>query len=261
MIFPPNSAITQRLLASLGANRRCFLSGFQAAMALFCMITPISLRAADAVNHDGAAGHGAVRAMSAPAARSPEAGLSSGATNQVNVLDDKYHLAIGDQLSFRIVEDEDDPKVLTVTDSGELEVPYIGRFPAVGKTCKELARELKTELEKTYYLQATVIIAVDSKPRSRGKVYLVGAIGVPGPQDISGDETLTVSKAILRAGGLTSFANGKEVRVTRSIGKGAGDETNFTVNVSLIYEKGTMEEDLPLRPGDFIFVPERMIRF
>jgi polysaccharide biosynthesis/export protein len=185
----------------------------------------------------------------------------AGVTNQFNVLDDKYRLAIGDQLSFKILEDEDDPKIIPVTDSGDLEVPYVGRYPAVGKTCKELAQELKVELEKKYYWQATVVIAVDSKPKSRGKVYLAGAVGGPGPQDISGDEILTVSKAILRAGGLTGFADGKSVRVTRSTGAGPGDETNFIVNVTMVLEKGKFENDPTLQPGDLIYVPERLIRF
>lgn len=178
-----------------------------------------------------------------------------------NVLDDKYRMTIGDQLSFQIIEDEEDPKLLTVTDSGDLQVPYIGRFPAVGKTCKELAAALKIELEKEYYIQATVIVAVDSKPRSRGKIYLVGAIRAPGPQDISSDEQLTVSKAILRAGGFGEFADQKNVRITRGSGTGPDDKQSFLVNVAHIFEKGKTEEDLVLKPGDLIFIPERMIRF
>jgi protein involved in polysaccharide export with SLBB domain len=182
-------------------------------------------------------------------------------TNLVNVLDDKYRLTIGDQLSFQILEDEEDPKMLVVTDSGDLQVPYIGRYPAVGKTCKEMSLALKHELEKKYYLQATVIVAVDLKPRSRGKIYLVGAVGAPGPQDISSDEALTVSKAVLRAGGLTGYADGKNVRITRSNGLHLGEETNIIVNVSRIYDRGQTENDPALQPGDLIFVPERMIRF
>jgi protein involved in polysaccharide export with SLBB domain len=183
-------------------------------------------------------------------------------TNLVNVLDDTYRLAIGDQISYKIIEEEDeDPKELMVTDSGDLQVPYIGRYPAVGKTCKQLAQELKVALEKEYYLKATVVVAVDLKPKSRGKIYLVGAVGAPGPEDITGDEVLTVSKAVLRAGGLNSFADGKNVRVTRNSGTGAGSEKTFTINVTRIFEKGKTENDLVLQPGDLIFVPERLIRF
>ena len=189
---------------------------------------------------------------------------SATATNpasRFNVMDDKYRLAIGDQLSFQIIEDEEAPRLLTVTDSGDVQVPYIGRYPAAGKTCKELADTLKVELEKDYYLQATVVIAVDAKPRSRGKIYIVGAIHTPGPQDISSDEMLTVSRAILRAGSFTDFADQKNVQVTRGSGVGADAKKTFNVNVAQIFEKGKTENDLALQPGDLIFIPERMIRF
>lgn len=186
--------------------------------------------------------------------------ISSNSTNSMEALDNTYRLAIGDRLSFRIVEDEEALRPLVVMDLGELEVPYIGRFPATGKTCKELAGALKSELEKEYYYQATVIVAVDLM-RSRGKVYLVGPVRVPGPQEIPGDEVLTLSKAILRAGGLSDFADGRKVRVTRA---GAGAEAReqiFTVDVEDVLKKGRIESDLPLQPGDLIYVPERLIRF
>jgi protein involved in polysaccharide export with SLBB domain len=183
------------------------------------------------------------------------------ATGSIYVLDDKHQLAIGDQISFRIVEDEDDPKALTVTDSGELEVPYIGRFSAVGKTCKQLAAQLRTELEKEYYKRATVIIAVNVMAKSRGRVYLVGPVHLPGPQEIPSDEVLTLSKAILRAGDFTDFADKKNVRVTRHSKVAGGKDETFTINVGKILDKGGTESDLPLEPGDLIYVPEKLVRF
>jgi len=186
--------------------------------------------------------------------------VASASTNVMDTLDDKHKLAIGDRLSFRIVEDEEDPKELSVTDSGDVEIPpYLGRFPAEGKTCKQLAFELKKELEKEYYYQATVVVAVDLMTKSRGKVYLVGPVRNPGPQDIPSDEVFTLSKAILRAGGFGDFADKKDVKVTRK--DEAGNDKTFTVNVADILEKGKTEGDMTLQPGDFIYVPERSIRF
>lgn len=182
-------------------------------------------------------------------------------SSNVDLLDDKYRLVIGDQLSYRVIEDEEDPRPLVVTDSGEIEVPYLGRFPAAGKTCKELSAGLKAALEKKLYYQATVVVAVNSMPRSRGKIYLVGAIRSAGPQDISSEEALTLSKAILRAGGFSPFANEKKVKVTRTTGPGKDDKQTFVVDVSRIFEKGETESDLPLQPGDLVFIPERLIRF
>jgi len=187
--------------------------------------------------------------------------------NRMEALDDKHRLAIGDHLSFRIVEDEEDPKEsrdpkpMTVTDAGDLEVPYIGRFPAENKTCKQLAGEIKTALEKDYYRQATVIISIDLMTKSRGRVYLVGPVHIPGPQEIPSDEVFTLSKAILRAGGFTDYADKQRVQVTRKGGSGEKDKKTFVVDVGQIFDKGKTERDLPLEPGDLILIPERLIHF
>jgi protein involved in polysaccharide export with SLBB domain len=182
-------------------------------------------------------------------------GPKTSGTNTMDRLDEKHKLAIGDKLSFRIVEDEEDPKALFVTDAGDVEIPpSLGRYPAVGKTCKELALDLKKELEKEYYYQATIIIAVDQMTKSRGKVYVVGSVHNPGPQDIPSDEVLTLGKAILRAGSFGDFADKHNVRVTRGA-------QNFTVDVGQIFDKGKTDLDMPLEPDDLINVPERAIRF
>lgn len=176
----------------------------------------------------------------------------------MDALDDKHKLAIGDRLSFRIEEDKEEPKSLVVTDSGDLEVPYIGRFPAVDKTCKLLAKELKAELEKEYYYHATVILAVDMKSKSRGRVYLVGYLRMPGALDIPSDEEeFTLSKAILRAGGFTDFADKKHVKITRKGDRPDSDNETIIRNLVDILEKGKTELDLKLVPGDLIFVPGR----
>jgi len=187
----------------------------------------------------------------------------AGFTNSMEALDDKHKLAIGDVISFQIVEDGDDPSQLVVNDSGDLEVPYLGQFPAENKTCRQLALELKAALEKTYYYQATVIIAVDSMARSRGKVYLVGAVRAPGPQDLPSDEVLTVSKAILRAGGFTDTADQHHVTITRQEGEGNGETNKLTivVDVGQIFDEGETEKDVPLKPDDLIYIPERLINF
>jgi protein involved in polysaccharide export with SLBB domain len=203
-----------------------------------------------------------------PTSAPPASGSNTNAFSTMDTLDDKHKLALGDRLSFRIVEDQEDPREtlapkppVPVTDSGDVEVPYIGRFPAVGKTCKQLAREIRTELEKKYYYQATVIIALDLVTRSGGRVYLVGQVRASGPVEIPGDEVFTLSKAILRAGGFTEYANQRHVKVTRN-GRDAANKTQtFIVNMNEVFEKGKTESDMKLEPGDLIFVPRRLVIF
>lgn len=191
--------------------------------------------------------------------RASAGSATSEATTSMGILDDKHHLAKGDRVSFRIVEDEEESKSLVVADSGELELPNsLGRFAAAGKSCRDLAQTIKSALEKEYYYHATVILAVDLMARTRGRVYIVGAVRAPGPQEIPSDEVLTLSKAIVRAGDFTDFANRKAVKVTRKK-EGGGDQT-FLVNVGEIIEKGRTELDLPLEPGDVIYVEEKIFR-
>lgn len=196
------------------------------------------------------------------ATNTPPATNAPASTNSLaQPLDDKHKLVIGDRLSFKIKEDEEDPKSLIVADNGELEVPYIGRVTAETKTCKQLAQEIKTALEKDYYYTATVSIAVDLMAKTHGRVYLIGALRMPGPQDIPSDEVLTLSKAILRSGGFSDFADKKNVKITRKTGPNESDKQTFVVNVGEIYDKGAVESDIQLEPGDMILVPDRKIRF
>ena len=188
-----------------------------------------------------------------------EPGLSTNSTvlrtNSMAVLDDKKRLGTNDYVSFRVVEDRDnDSQRLRVNDNGELEVPYVGLVPAQGRTCKELAFSIKNLLEKEYYYHATVILAVDRiSEKSRGRIYVYGSVRAQGPQEIPPDESYTVSKAVIRAGGFGDFANKRKVKVTRKNGK------DYTVDLKRIIEEGHTEEDLALQPDDQIYVPQRLI--
>ncbi|MCI0539106.1 MAG: polysaccharide biosynthesis/export family protein [Verrucomicrobiales bacterium] len=196
----------------------------------------------------------------------PLAGAETTSTNEsasstalvattVEPLDDKQALALGDRVSFRILEEPEEPKILTVADSGELEVPYIGRVQAADKTCRALAVEIKALLEKDYYYQATVVLAVDLLSKNRGRVYVFGQLRGSGPLDLLNDEVLTLSKAILRAGGFSDFADRRHVRLTRKSGQ------TFMVDVAEILEKGRAEKDQKLQPDDLIYVPSRLVNF
>jgi polysaccharide export outer membrane protein len=178
-------------------------------------------------------------------------------TNSMSVLDDKKRLGTDDFVSFRVVEDRDNvSQRLRVNDNGELEVPYIGLVPAQGKTCRELAYNIKAALEKEYYYHATVILAVDKvSEKSRGKVYVYGAVKAQGPQEIPTDETYTVSKAIIRAGGFGDFADKRKIKVTRKDGQ------DLVVDLKRIIEQGHTEDDVVLRPDDQIYVPQRLVNF
>ena len=180
-------------------------------------------------------------------------------TTSMDVLDDKRPLQRGDRLSMRVVEDRKPPISLIVTDSGEVEVPLIGRVQAKGKTCKQLAYAIKEPLQREYYYKATVIIGLDLETlKSPGRVYVTGQVRNQGPLDIPPDETFTVSRAIIRAGGFADFANKRRVRLVR---KDGDKPKTIIVDLELVIKKGQTDKDPVVKPDDTIIVPERLINF
>jgi len=178
---------------------------------------------------------------------------------------EKYIFKPGDKVLLRVVESRDEPVVLTVSPGGEIEVPYLGRRLVLGKTLAQVDAELKTEYEKEYYYHATVQIsieAVNELPQDRvvRRVYVTGQVPTQGAQEIPDGETYTVSRAILRAGGLAPFANGRKVKVVHK-GQDSKKDDQTVVDVLSILEDGKVENDIELQPDDLIIVPEKLINW
>ena len=173
-------------------------------------------------------------------------------------IDPNHKLGRGDRLSFRVVEDRDDKVVpLFVTDSGEVDVPLIGRVRAAGKSTDQLQADIKAQLEREYYYHATVIMGLDNvAPKaSRGRVYVTGAVRAEGSVELPTDEPMTVSKAITKVGGFKDFANQGAVTIQRK----GGPPKGIRVDVGAI-KKGKIQ-DVTLQPEDLIVVPEKFINF
>jgi polysaccharide biosynthesis/export protein len=194
---------------------------------------------------------------------------SAGVINSMEVLDDTMPIQSGDLISIRIVEDRREPLQLPVGATGEINAPHIGLVKAAGRTCKQLAFEVKRKLELNYYNSATVIVAIDLKridnanmPRSVGydieffTVY--GQVLRQGKYELPADEDITISQAILRAGGFAQFAHPQKVKLVRKTPQG-----NKTVLVDLdqIMVRGNLEHDIFIRKNDVIIVDEKKINF
>jgi protein involved in polysaccharide export with SLBB domain len=229
-----------------------------AASSLWAQPLPAVARPTDAVQPGAPAARPASSSSSIPTGISSTAAVS--ATVSMEVLDDSRALTVGDAINLRIVEDGDPPVTLQIKDSGNLEVPYVGPVRAAGLTPRRLAYAIKSELQRDYYHNATVIIGLDTaRQQSAGLFYITGMVNSPGPQEIPTYEALTVSKAILRAGGFSNFANQRKVKLTRA-GPGGQTDTQI-IDVKEIIERGRLDLDVEIRPNDFIVVPERLINF
>lgn len=198
---------------------------------------------------------------------------SAGLINSMELLDNSIPLQPDYQISFRIVEDRNEPIRLRVQDSGEIQAPHIGLVRAAGRTCRDLAFIIKRELEKSYYNKATVIIAIDVIPKVssggssmgpggvvRGQEYFTvfGQVLRQGKYELPFDEDVSISQAILRAGGPAQFANLGKVRLIRKTPQG---NKTVLIDVDQIMTRGSLEYDIILRSNDVLIIPEKVASF
>ena len=161
-------------------------------------------------------------------------------------------LATGDTIDVRVFDEERFDGVYEVQADGTIDFPYLGGIVVRGKTAAETAVLVETRLADGYLHHPQVTVTI--KVRGNREVSVLGQVKDPG--SLAFQERLTLIQALSLAGGLTEFAAPRRVRITRRTGEGEETST-FEVSVSEII-KGDAE-DLSLRPGDIVFVPETRI--
>ena len=94
-------------------------------------------------------------------------------------------------------------------------------------------------------------------PENTSRVTLINAVVKPGPIPIPEKHTLTVTEALNAAGGPRDRGI-KEVGLLRPNPAVAGGVERRIVSLEKIY-KGDLSQDVVLRPGDFIYVPDAKV--
>lgn len=158
--------------------------------------------------------------------------------NASATLEGPYRLDTGDQLRVIVFEQPSLSNVYRVDQAGFIAMPLIGEVPARDLTTDELEGAIKAKLSASYLRRPDVSVEVATyRP-----YFILGEVGAPGQYAyVPG---MTAETAIAAAGGFTARANLRTVRVSRNLdGK--------------LYE-GRIAVIEPIRPGDTIYVSERL---
>jgi polysaccharide export outer membrane protein len=132
---------------------------------------------------------------------------------------------------------------------GKIVLSLVGEVPAVGLTPDELQKKL-IELFAPQISSREVVVVVES---SSFPVYVTGQVIHPGK--IQTDHPLTALEAVMEAGGFDfATANLKSVKITRTE-KGATKAFKLDLKRAL---DGKEAKPFYLKPGDILFVPERL---
>ena len=186
--------------------------------------------------------------QSAPSAVPPTGGITVSRDTKLNA---------GDEITVVIKEDRDPALRTFVTDTGEVELPGLGRVFVSGKSSTEAETIIASYLKQRYYNQVTVEVGMVHKAPGQGarpfKVLVTGKVGRPGPYLFTEASPLKLTEAVMVAG-TSVYSDLKKVRLSRG-----GRTTDH--DVKSITKDGRTDLDVPLKDGDQIYVPAVGIRF
>jgi polysaccharide biosynthesis/export protein len=174
-----------------------------------------------------------------------------------------YRLQVGDRISIVVWQDERLNREITIAHDRNISMPLVGHINAVGRTLPELEQAIRQRLQPDYETELDISIAllgteptvVTTPMITAGTVSITGEVASPGQHPIQPSTTLM--DAIAQAGGFGPFAATKRVQVRRRTVKGEELVYNFNYNA---FEAGYgVTDNIVLRSGDLIIVPERWL--
>ena len=132
-----------------------------------------------------------------------------------------------------------------------ISTPLVEDMVAVGKSPSELARAME-EVLGVYVKAPQVNIIVSGFQGTVGDmIRVVGQ--AQNPQAITYREGMTVLDVMIAVGGLGQFAAGNKAKLIR---KENGEAVEYRLRLSDLINKGEMEENVEIEPGDVIIIPE-----
>jgi polysaccharide export outer membrane protein len=167
-----------------------------------------------------------------------------------------YIIGVDDVLAVTVYGDAELSGDVVVRPDGKISLKYGNEIVASGLTTEELKAKVTEEM-KRFREEPTVFIQV--KAINSRKVFIDGAVNKPGAYILSGP--MTVANAITAAGGLQEFADKKNITVISATLKNKdGSPFVFKVNYADIEKgKNVAKNNIQLRPGDQIIVPQREV--
>ena len=157
-------------------------------------------------------------------------------------VDQDYVLGNGDVIEVALVGRSDFTGRTRIGNDGAVLLPYLGPFPASGRTPAKLAEEIAKALEKGGFFSHPVV-RVDIVGVGSRTVTVLGAVGAPGVVPL--DRAYHLSEIVARSGGrsgtgadtvvLTHRDGSSKTYKLADLATGAGDKDPLVANGDKIY--------------------------
>lgn len=170
---------------------------------------------------------------------------------------DTYVLGAGDQIRidiFDVPEFSGGNGQYTILADGTLNLPWIGKVSVQNLTLEQAANAIETQYARYIRNPMITVTLLTTRPLRFG---VIGQVNRPGVYTVStggGTPRQTVTLAIQTAGGITQLADLRKIEVRRPQSNGV--EQVIAANLWDFLQGGDLSQDVPLRDGDTLVVPE-----
>ncbi|MCC7124837.1 MAG: polysaccharide biosynthesis/export family protein [Acidobacteria bacterium] len=136
---------------------------------------------------------------------------------------------------------------VTVRPDGKISLPVIGEIQAAGLAPEALQAQVRDASAK-YITDPNVVVVV--RTINSRRIFVTGLVATPGGQALVGP--LTVLQALAQAGGVTEYADSKNITILRTEN---GQPRVFKFNYKDVSRGRNLNQNITLLPGDTVVVP------
>jgi polysaccharide export outer membrane protein len=192
--------------------------------------------------------------LAACAVRAPQ-DAESQAEQRFSTQNGDYRIGVDDRLQVSVWRNPELSVTVPVRPDGKITVPLVGDIQAGGRTPEEVAESIREKLVQYIRDPHVTVILIELRSHEfLSRVRVTGAVRLP--RSLPYRQGMTVLDAVLEAGGINEFASPNRTKLYRKV---AADKTEvYDVELGDILNKGRLETNYALRPGDVITVPERL---
>ncbi|MEZ4295435.1 MAG: polysaccharide biosynthesis/export family protein [Polyangiaceae bacterium] len=162
----------------------------------------------------------------------------------------EYVVGVSDELRVSVWKMADLSDDVVVRPDGTITLPLIGELRAANKTPSRLVEEIREKL-LTYIKEEQAVVTVEVRAINSYRFTVSGNVVRPGP--LTARYYVTVSEALIMAGGPTRFGSPERAIILRA--DGSGKVRRIPVNAKALAEGKSLEQDLAIVSGDTIVVP------
>jgi len=167
-------------------------------------------------------------------------------------LDEGYLIGVDDTISINVWKNPELSVEVPVRPDGMVSMPLVGDVPAGGLTPEQVAKDIQNKL-RIYIRDPRVAVIVTELVSHEflSRVRVTGAVVTPTSMPFR--QGMSVLDVVLEAGGVTEFASPNGTKLYR---KENGEAKIYKIRLKDILNKGKLETNMALEPGDVITIPE-----